>query len=166
MPNTPAIAINTSPLITLVAAWGSLTPLSRLYEEVWVPFEVCQEILQGGSTRFAVLEFEQAIWLAKQATPLTIAPWLLNTLDLGEASVIQLALDQHIKTVCIDETVGRRMARLSGLQLTGSIGVVLKAKQQNPSLSVRTAIDNMLRHNIRLSQTVIDFALTQSGESL
>jgi hypothetical protein len=31
-------------------------------------------------------------------------------------------------------------------------------------LSVRGAIAKMLNHNIRLSQTVIDFALQQAGE--
>lgn len=127
-------------------------------------FEVCREILQGGANQFAAPEFEQATWLRKQTAPQQIAPFLLNTLDLGEASVIQLALDQNISTVCINETVGRRVARLSGLKLTGSVGILLKAKQHDPSLSVRDAIENMLNRNIRLSQTVITFALTQAGE--
>ena len=85
--------------------------------------------------------------------------------DLGEASVIQLALDRNIQTVCIDEAVGRRVARLSGLTLTGSIGILLKAKQRYPQLSVKVAIARMLDRNIRLSQRVIDFALAQSGEA-
>ncbi|MFL0648744.1 DUF3368 domain-containing protein [Cylindrospermopsis raciborskii UAM/DH-BiRr] len=44
------------------------------------------------------------------------------------------------------------------------MGIILKAKQQNPSLSVKEAIKNMLSHKIRLSQVVIDFALKQAGE--
>lgn len=164
MPESSAIVINTSPLIALVAAWGDLALLELLYQEVLVPFEVSQEILRGGTNRLAIAEFEQASWLQKQTRPLTISPFLLNSLDLGEASVIQLALDRNIKTVCIDEAVGRRVARLNNLKLTGSIGILLKAKQQNPSLSIRAAIENMLKRNIRLSQTVIDFALNQAGE--
>lgn len=165
MPETAAIVINTSPLIALVAAWGDLARLSSLYDQVWVPFEVCQEILSGGTSQFAVPEFEAATWLNKQTAPLDVSPFLLNSLDLGEASVIQLAMDQGISTVCIDETVGRRVARLSGLNLTGSIGILLKAKQQDASFSVKTAIENMINRNIRLSQTVIAFALRQAGES-
>jgi predicted nucleic acid-binding protein len=164
MPNL--IAINTSPLIALVAAVGDLKVLQDLYHQVWVPYEVCQEILAGGSTEFAITQFQQATWLNKQPTPLEIAPFLLNSLDLGEAAVIQLALNQGINTVCIDETVGRRIARLNGLTLTGSIGILLKAKQQNPSLSIKTAIENMLAHQIRLSQTVINFALQQAQEEI
>ena len=158
------ISINTSPLMALVAAWGDLTRLETLYRQVWVPFEVCQEILNGGARQFAVSEFEQATWLKKQTTPQPISPFLLNTLDLGEASLIQLALDSNLATVCLDEAVGRRVARLNGLTLTGSIGILLRAKQQDPALSVKVAIANMLKHNIRLSQTVITFALTQAGE--
>ncbi|WP_204137121.1 DUF3368 domain-containing protein [Halomicronema sp. CCY15110] len=164
MPETTEIVINTSPLIALVAAWGDLKPLATLYQQVWVPLEVCQEVSRGGANQFAVAEFEQATWLKKQTQPQTISPFLLNALDLGEAAVIQLALHQKIATVCIDEAVGRRMARLSGLSLTGSVGILLKAKNQDASLSVRTAIDNMLNRNIRLSSTVINFALTQAGE--
>ncbi len=125
MPETQRIVINTAPLIALVAALGDLTVLPSLYTQVFVPFEVCQEILAGGSSGFAVAEFETATWLQKQQTPLNISPLLLNSLDRGEAAVIQLAINENIQTVCIDEVAGRRIARLSGLSVTGSIGVLL-----------------------------------------
>ncbi|MEI6332849.1 MAG: DUF3368 domain-containing protein [Pseudanabaena sp. ELA645] len=164
MPKTEYIVINTSPLIALTAAWGNLEPLSGLYSDVLVPFEVCQEIRKGGVQSFAVSEFEQATWLSKQEYPLNISKLLLNSLDLGEASVIQLAIDRSIAVVCIDELVGRRLARLHGLNLTGSIGILLKFKQLNPSFSIKQAIQNMLDHKIRLSNTVIDFARKKANE--
>ncbi len=111
-----------------------------------------------------VYEFQSASWLQKQNSPLTISPLLFNSLDLGEASVIQLALNENISTVCIDESVGRRIARLSGLSVTGSIGILLRAKREGYPLSIKTAIQKMLNYNIRLSQTVIDVALKEAGE--
>jgi predicted nucleic acid-binding protein len=93
MPSTNQIVINTSPLIALVAAVGDLKILESLYKDVLVPFEVYQEILIGGTTGFAVTEFQSASWLQKQSSPLNISPLLFNSLDLGEASVIQLALN-------------------------------------------------------------------------
>lgn len=164
MPETKSIAIDTSPLIAIVAALGELTVLSSLYNQVFVPFEVCQEILTGGESGFAVAEFEAATWLQKQQTPLSISPLLLNTLDRGEASVIQLAINDSIQTVCIDEILGRRIARLSGLSVTGSIGILLRAKAQGYPFSMQQAIEKMLNRGIRLSTTVINFALTHSGE--
>jgi predicted nucleic acid-binding protein len=140
MPSPERIVINTSPLIALVAALGDLTILTSLYTEVLVPFEVCQEILIGGSSNFAIAEFTDANWLQKQPNLLNISPLLLNSLDIGEASVIQLALNENIPTVCIDESVGRRIARLSGLSVTGSIGILLRAKQEGYPLSIKQSI--------------------------
>ncbi|MEH2198580.1 DUF3368 domain-containing protein [Nostoc sp.] len=164
MPNTEIIVINTAPIISLVAALGDLDVL-QLYTQVLVPFEVCQELIVGGASGFAVAEFEAATWLQKWPTPLNISPFLLNSLDLGEASVIQLALNETIPTVCIDETVGRRIARLSGLKLTGSIGILLRAKQQGYPVLMRQAIERMINRGIRLSETVIAIALRQAGET-
>lgn len=165
MPENERIVINTAPLIALVAALGDLTILPSLYTQVLVPFEVCQEILTGGSSGFAVVEFEAATWLQKQQTPLNISPLLLNSLDRGEAAVIQLAINENIQTVCIDEVAGRRVARLSGLSLTGSIGILLRAKREGYPISIQEAISQMLNRGIRLSPTVINFALLQAGEN-
>ena len=149
MPERKRIVINTSPLISLVAALGDLTVLRSLYTEVLVPFEVCQEITAGGKDGFAVAEFEAANWLKKKETSLSISSFLLNSLDLGEAAVIQLALDENIKTVCIDEAVGRRIARLNGLSLTGSIGILLRAKQSGyPLRGVERKAPSLLRAEI------------------
>ncbi|MDY6802872.1 MAG: DUF3368 domain-containing protein [Cyanobacteriota bacterium] len=164
MPNTKTIVINTGPTIALVAAVGDFSLLELLYDRVLVPFEVCQEILAGGDRQFAVAEFEAATWLQKWQTPLAIAPFLLNSLDIGEAAVIQLAMNENIKTVCIDETTGRRIAKLSGLSITGSIGILLRAKREGYPLSIKTAIQGMRDRGIRLSESLIAFALEEAGE--
>ena len=158
------IVINTSPIIAIVAALGDLRVL-QIYRRVWVPFEVCQEISAGGAAQFALAEFEAAHWIQKRTQPLSIATVLLNTLDRGEAAVIQLALDQNIQTVVIDEAAGRRVARLNGLSVTGSIGILLRAKSQSHPFSMREAIDRMKAQGIWLSDRVIAFALVQAGET-
>jgi predicted nucleic acid-binding protein len=121
MPEIETIVINTGPLLALTAAYGDLSFLEKIYKRVLVPFEVCQEIKAGGTTAFGLKEFVRSNFIEKQAVSLEIAQFLKNSLDLGEASVIQLALNENIRTVCIDEAVGRRIARLNGLCLTGSI---------------------------------------------
>lgn len=164
MPNDKELVINTTPLISLLAGLGNLEVLPFLYSKVHVPFEVCQEILIGGRNNFGVDAFIRNTWLLKYTQPITISPLLRNSLDLGEASVIELALQKNISLVCIDETAGRRVARLSGLELTGSIGILLKAKQKGYALSVREALKTMRSHGIWLSDKVVQIALEQSGE--
>jgi predicted nucleic acid-binding protein len=127
-------------------------------------FEVCGEIMIGESSRFAASEFEATHWLKKWDQPLSLSVMLINTLDIGDASVIQLALNERIRTVCIDERAGRRVARLNGLLVTGSVGILLRAKREGISFSMREALQRMKNHGIWLSQSVEDFALREAGE--
>ena len=159
MPETESIVINTGPLLALIAGYGDLSFLKKIYKRVLVPFEVCREIEAGGTTAFGLKEFIQSDFIEKQTVPLEIVQFLKNSLDLGEASVIQLALNQNIPTVCIDEAVGRRIARLNGLCLTGSVGVLLRAKRKGVDFSIPEAIERMQSNGIYLSEKVIDFAL-------
>ncbi|MDA3896628.1 MAG: DUF3368 domain-containing protein [Desulfobacteraceae bacterium] len=164
MPETESLVINTGPLLALIAGYGDLSLLRRIYKRVLVPFEVCREIETGGTTSFGVKEFNQSDFLEKQSKPLNIVQYLNNSLDLGEASVIQLALNENIHTVCIDETVGRRVARLNGLSLTGSIGVLIRAKKIGLNFLMQDVINRMQSNGIYLSRKVIDFALRQFNE--
>ena len=164
MLKTEEIVINTGPLLALIAGIGNLSLLNQLYRRVFVPFEVCREIEAGGSFGFGVDEFKNADFIKKRSEPLQISSFLRNALDLGEASVIQLALDENVQTVCIDENMGRRIARLNGLDLTGSIGVLIRAKQEGVDFSMRETINRMRSHGIYLSQKVIDFAFRQVKE--
>lgn len=93
-----------------------------------------------------------------------IAPLLRNSLDRGEAAVIQLALDQKVGTVCIDETAGRRIAKLSNLHVTGSIGILLRAKKEGIPIVIRDAIARMKEQGIWLGEHVVAFALREAGE--
>ncbi len=154
------VVINTTPLIALTAATGNLDVLRCLYSRVVVPYEVAKEIRAGGRDAFGVEVFEQASWLDISPEPMALMPYLQNTLDSGEASVIQTALQLGINLVCIDEILGRRAARLSNLNVTGAIGVLLKAKSRGYQVSMADAISRMREHGIWLSQNVIDFALT------
>jgi predicted nucleic acid-binding protein len=165
MPESRELVINTGPLLALIAGTGDLSLLGQLYKRVLVPFEVCQEIGAGGDFGFGVAEFQRAGFMEKRSELSNIASFLQNTLDPGEASVIQLALDEGIRTVCIDEAMGRRVARLNGLNLTGSIGVLIRAKRAGFDFSMRNAINRMQSQGIYLSQAVIDFALKQTDET-
>lgn len=161
------IVTNTSPLIALVAAWGTLEPLRSLYHSVKVPKEVSDEILLGGANNFGVREFEAANFLDVEEQPVQISRYLNNSLDCGEAAVIQLALDQGIETVCIDEVIGRRIARMSGLTLTGSVGILARYKKElEPSFSLVKAISNMQSRGIRMGDKIMQFAVMQDEQSI
>ena len=117
MPGPSDLVINTGPVLALAAA-GHLQILRDLFAKVTVPYEVVQEIEAGGRTQFAREEFRAASWLDKHSATISLSPLLQSTLDPGEAAVVALATSERIPTVAIDETVGRRIARLHGLTVT------------------------------------------------
>jgi predicted nucleic acid-binding protein len=112
---------------------------------VYVTLEVKQEICFKGPKNFAVNEFLEASFLHLVDQPVTLSPILRNSLDHGEASVIQFALNNQVNSVCIDEVAGRRIARLHDLNVTGSLGVLLKAKSEGLDISIRECINYMLK---------------------
>lgn len=146
------IVIDTGALIALTAATGSLQVLAHLYGRVVVPFEVGREILADNESRFGAEVFAAATWLDKRPSPTAISFFLQNALDPGEASVIHLAIAESIPLVAIDEAVGRRTARLHGLRVTGSLGILLRALDAGYPVSLAECIGNMERHGIWLSR--------------
>ena len=91
------LVTNTTPLIALTAATGGLEVLHQLYSRVVVPYEVAEEIKAGGRDAFGVEVFKSASWLEISPAPVVLLPYLQNALDLGEASVIQTALQLGLK---------------------------------------------------------------------
>jgi len=49
--------------------------------------------------------------------------------------------------------------------MTGSIGILLRARKEGYQFSMQAAIDRMKSRGIWLSQRVIAFALRQAGET-
>lgn len=76
MPEKKQLVINTGPLLALIAATGNLSLLRRLYHEVWIPFEVNNEIEAGGRFDFGKAEFREATWLRFSNKPTRLSLFL------------------------------------------------------------------------------------------
>jgi predicted nucleic acid-binding protein len=163
-----AIVLNTSPTLALIAALGSLEMLAQIYERVLFSDTVVQEIRQAGQQGFGVLAFDQALQkglpFERHYLAQPMAAWLTAALDAGEASVIALAQEQKVPLVCIDELAGRRVARLNGLQVTGSLGILLKLKAQNHIPAIAPCIARMRAQGIWLSAELRTQALALANE--
>jgi predicted nucleic acid-binding protein len=157
------VVVNTGPVLALSAA-GYLHVLRDLFTRVTIPYEVVREIEAGGQTQFARDEFRAASWMDKRSVSVSVSPLLQSTLDPGEAAVVALATAEQIATVAIDETVGRRIARLHVLTVTGSLGVLIRAKQQGAQIRLRTAIERMRQQGIWLSDALEKECLRLAGE--
>ena len=157
------IVVKTTPLIALSAA-GCVAALSLLYEKVLVPREVADEILAGGPNSPGFRKLSSSPELDVQAERIEIRVSRANALDHGEAAVIATTVAKGIRLACIDEKVGRRIARMAGLDLTGSIGILIKAKRPGFPVVIRDAVSRMRERGIWLSAAVIVATPAAAGE--
>jgi predicted nucleic acid-binding protein len=154
------VVVDAGPLIALSAV-GHLELLHQVYGRVVVPQAVLAEIDVPGYDRTAVLG---ADWLERVALTAAPPPWILSKLDAGETSVIMTALEQSIRLVLIDERKGRRVARAAGLQVAGTVGVLLRAKRLGHLAAVRPALQQLKSSGLWLSDELIERAATAAGE--
>ena len=89
---------------------------------------------------------------------------MLSDLDRGEAEAIALAQELGADLVIVDERLARRHTRRLGLSLTGTLGVLLRAKSAGLVPSVAPLIEQLLRGGIRLSDSVVAETLRLAGE--
>jgi uncharacterized protein len=85
-------------------------------------------------------------------------------LDRGEAEVLALAVEHSARLVIIDERKGRRYARRLGLSLTGTLGVLLLAKEEGLVTAVAPLIRQLLDDGLHFSSDLVIRALTLARE--
>lgn len=98
---------------------------------------------------------------AKKSYPLDDMPL---SIDAGEASAIALALELTNSTLIIDDLSARNYAKRLGLDVTGTIGVLVRAKIDGHVSSIRPFIDAIRMTDFRFSETVEKNAFILAGE--
>ena len=89
---------------------------------------------------------------------------LTNNLGDGEASSIALAIETGNSLLIIDEKKGRKIAADHGIEIIGSLGILLKAKQKKVIDSVKDIINAIERTNYRIAPAIKEELLKQAGE--
>jgi predicted nucleic acid-binding protein len=157
------IVCNTGPLIGLSrAGLGDL--LARLFTQVLLPEAVLIE-LRAKPSRDSIA-IEQAISQA-QIVQLSHPPdrMLQAELDVGEAAVIQLAIERAIPNVLPDERRGRRVASaIYGLGVKGTCGLLLEAKRRQLITQVRSPLAAMLAGGYFIGPQLVAECLLRASE--
>jgi len=154
------IVINTGPLIALVRMEALDVPGQLPYEFI-CPSEVREELDEGASLGYPAIE---PAWLI--VVPLSAAPSAerVAALDEGEAAVIQLALDQGVSRVSIDEVKGRRIATELGLSVIGPLGLIARAKVLGIIPAMRPLVENAMRDGVHYHSDLVERVLSTVGE--
>lgn len=164
IPNKPVIS-NSGPLIAL-ASIGRLDLLQALFQRIVIPQAVYDEMVIGGQGKPGSAEVDAAAWIEVMQVRDHLAVRLLReTLDAGESEAIVLAQEMNAEYVLLDDALARRKTRLIGLPMTGTLGLVLIAKESGLVPAVKPILDELGRTDFRMSEQVYVKALAKAGEA-
>ena len=150
------IVSNTSPLIALHHL-GELEIIPKiLHTGIFIPPAVAEELRSRGF----LLEWTEVIPLQNP-----LAPRILNaSLGPGESEAIALALEVGADVVLLDDKAARRLAVTMGLQVLGTLGLLLKAKEADVISEVRTRLDALRTLPFPTAPKLFDAVLKEAGE--
>ncbi|MFM8492256.1 MAG: DUF3368 domain-containing protein [Bacteroidota bacterium] len=89
---------------------------------------------------------------------------LESLVDIGEASAIALALELENSVIILDDYKARKIAERYGVQMIGTMGVLVKAKKLGIIEAVKPLIVKIRETNFRISEDLEKRALDESGE--
>jgi predicted nucleic acid-binding protein len=157
------IVCDSSPIIAL-SGCDCLYLLDELFECVVIPQAVYNELTvidKPEATNIFVWAQDKMIRKAENQ-PLLDA--LNFTLGMGESEAIALYREKSADYVLIDEKKGRRIAKLSGINVVGSLGILVFAKRRGLITAVKPRIKTMQTSGIRISDDLCRETLILAGE--
>ncbi len=158
----PKVVSNTTPIISLLKI-DKLHILKDLYEEIIIPQEVFNEI-EAGKNKEYYADFSKIEWIKiKKIKDEKSLSYFLD-LDKGEAETIILSSELGADLIILDETLGRYHAKHAKLKVTGTLGILLKAKKSGLLPELKPLLYELKDKGIWLSNGLIEKILTLANE--
>lgn len=152
MPNITVIA-DTSCLIAL-SKIEAIEVLKELYEEVYITEEIAHEFGDNLPE-----------WIRIGKVKNKKYQQLLDLyLDLGEASAIAFALEKVDVLLILDDLKGRKEAEKLGFRITGTLGILFKAKKIGLIPELKSFIEKLKVVGFRISPKIEEEILRKSNE--
>jgi predicted nucleic acid-binding protein len=137
------IVCNATPLINF-ASINRLDVLQSLFTEIFIPQAVYRETVESRFPNSATIIKEiQAGWLNIQEVG-EIPKSIPLELDIGEREVIALAITGKNIKVLLDEKRARKVAQSLRLNVIGTLGVLILAKQNQIIPNVKPLLDAIM----------------------
>lgn len=158
-----AVIVNTSPLLYLHQI-RHLELFRELYGTLLVPTAVVNELAEGKRKGVDVPEPESISWMKViSARDRRIIP-LLSDLGAGESEVILLGVEYPQSLLIMDDALGRQIARMNTQTVTGTLGVLLKAKQEGLIPEVAPLLRHLTACGMWISPAVESMILARAKE--
>ena len=95
---------------------------------------------------------------------LTYQKILESFVDKGEASTLALAIEKKKCLLIMDDNKGRREAKQLGLTFTGTVGILIIAKEKGLIKSLSEILEKVNKTDFRISESIINDAKKRCHE--
>lgn len=155
---------DTTPIISLIKI-NRLDLLQKLFGEILIPEAVYRELTTNIIFKNEADIVKESDFLQTTSVQNRKALEVLQAaggLDDGESEAIILADEVNSDALIIDERKGRKVAQKLGIKITGTVGVLLQAHDENliTSDEIKAYLEQLKNSNIRLSDSLIREALS------
>ena len=146
------IVIADSTCLISLAHISKFDLLKELFGEVIVPQAVFDEVVHMGRNRPGQNELRNSGWIKTRTVKDKLAVEALMTdLGRGEAEVIVLARETKADLIILDDGKARRKAKALGLEITGTIDILLYAAKERRIRFV-PVLDSLIASGFRLKK--------------
>lgn len=159
----PEVITDTSPVQYLYQT-NLLDLLPTLYGQITLPQAVADELAEGLSRGVPLPNPALLSWMTlRRARDWALLP-LVTELGAGEQEALALAVEIPDSLVLLDDALARRYARILGISFTGTLGVLLKAKQAGYLSAIESVLDQLDTLRFRLHPSTRAAVLQLAGE--
>ena len=155
------VIVNSTPIIGL-ADIGQLDLLRQVYDQITIPQAVYDEIITA-LVKGQVDENRNWIIIEKIQDKSQKRMYRAK-LHAGEVEVMILAQEQNADLVILDEKTEKKTAKYLGLNVTGTLGVLLRAKREGHIEAIAPLMDALSKDHFFIDEKVRGMVLRQAGE--
>ena len=157
------VIVNSTPLIVLCSI-GRLEILQKMYAEITIPAAVYREVPEKEDSACKQLK-KAGEWIhVHEIRDHSEKKMYKAKLHDGEVEVMILCQEQNADLAIIDDNAVKKTAKYLGIPVTGTLGVLIKAKQQGFINEIRPIISELKANGFYVSQQVEELVLKYAGE--
>lgn len=154
------VVVNSTPLISLYKI-NKLNLLKEIYGSIYVPYGVYEELSIKDKYNFLnELDFIRIQKIENKEA----RKFFKTSLHKGEVEVMILAEEINADLCIIDDLLARKYAKYLGYTITGTIGILLKAKEEGYINKVKPLLDDLLNGGIYIDDKLYDRILKIANE--
>lgn len=156
------VVADASPLVAL-ALCDSLEVLDKLFGTIRVSRSVCEEVTVHDKPKADVLK----AYLQEKVVDTDLDALVISGTSLDKGELTSIALYRHLKAdyLLIDERAGRKIAKINGINIIGTLGILVEAKKKGFFSSIKPQINILRSSRIYFAQNLLDHALKMVGET-